>query len=413
MASGYKNVVISVPDHEKLVLRVGFYSTSNGSSISNCTLNYRGDEVVLFHNMMEQWVVQLQDSFQRSVIKLMLDNKISITNRDIVLKNDILLEYETASSCNIVSKSFNVIIPNKIAEFLLPPTNITELNIVMVAEYSLKMDGSLQSVNLFLSEYQCLRVVLGYFSDQLKFFSEVGHFHNDGHAGNLLFRESEKRLEFFWSDFGKTSSKGDVYSGTGFQLRNSLISLHKAFEKYFKGYHRVKKLFEDIIATETNGYSIDKLKDPSTISDILKATKSYIMKVYNSSEFIQLAKELSEETTFAFEYLSNRIDTQDQIIASQNITIQNLERKVESQSQMIESQNQIIASQNIKIQNVERNMESQSQSQMIKSQAQMIESQNQIIASQNIKIQNVERNMEELYAEIKLLKDDRKTRGEL
>jgi hypothetical protein len=121
------------------------------------------------------------------------------------------------------------------------------------------------------------------------------------------------------------------------------------------------------------------------------------MKVYNSSEFIQLAKELSEETTFAFEYLSNRIDTQDQIIASQNITIQILERKVESQSQMIESQNQIIASQNITIQNLERK----------------VESQNQIIASQNIKIQNVERIMEELYAEIKLLKNDRKTRGEL
>jgi cell division protein FtsB len=294
--AGYKHIVCNIPNDTQYVLRSGIYHNGTHVVRYSKSADNNVEPMEAYYALLDSWLHSLSNvSFPWKLIKLMRQRDDGI--KDVVPRADFVLERAVTARSNLLSRSFKVLVPVQTAEFTLPGTNMTEkLTYVLKVESMPKLDGSLNDQGLVLNESQCLAVLNGYYSDQARFHSEMGTFHYDGHAGNILYRRTQgNNVDFFWSDFGRTSkTRGD----TSVQLQNSLGSIHNAIYNSCTAYPKIMTVLENIVVF-TGTYSINIVDYPERMEAVKNHIQGTILSIYNASEQRVLLGALSNDWSFA------------------------------------------------------------------------------------------------------------------
>jgi hypothetical protein len=109
-----------------------------------------------------------------------------------------------------------------------------------------------------LTDLEYVRLMHGYFHDQVVFFSNFGSFHADCHWGNILYKEINSSLsfEFFWSDFGSTATSRFSTNTT-----HLFFSIDKALEdlKSSLGSERALPFYDQLEKRKTNRTRTDAI----------------------------------------------------------------------------------------------------------------------------------------------------------
>jgi hypothetical protein len=232
--SGFKNSILEVDNkglNKKydLVARVGFFHS--GKSVQS----FRNDDVIYFKEFARRLnnISIAMHPYAKHVISILSSDKCLsyIQNRDIVPESHI--EYEslfqavalssTKTSMRSASSVHRAWIKLPVISDIQAIGNLSGLGVTMLIDFNIKYEGAYSDLSIILSANEVFSILWCYFGDQIQFFSELGHYHIDAHAGNLLLqkRSVDNVTTATWADFGRTSFKqdGDI------QLKTSLISI--------------------------------------------------------------------------------------------------------------------------------------------------------------------------------------------
>ena len=288
-----------VEEENNCIIRVGF--TNSGLKV----LNFRNN-IEEYKAAVRLWYTQLSDKCQYSrILSKMVQYEDMVTARDIVPRKDLDKEYFFQAQSSAVSKCFGSSSPIRRMLLPLPPSRISNHSISLVVEFYVRMSGNMRSIIGQMKEHELISFFYCYLADQLSFKSQLGKFHVDGHAGNLLYSTRlSGKYSFVWSDFGKTSES----SLMGSQFRNSLISVHISIRDaaVLLNYNRVIELL-DFIAICSNNYDSKFIMDEINMQHVHRNMADAILDMFNSTEVATILEDVAPFSSFGIQHMRSQI----------------------------------------------------------------------------------------------------------
>jgi hypothetical protein len=232
LGAGAKNVVFTCSNTPDEIRRVSFWATFNDNSTTACRVDVRELVPRLEETLNDPETLTLSEKklLQDAIFVLQhkfpepgQDDGRSAIGMDLVARNTWKHEQLLNANAAAAGLSFGVNVPLGSIRLRLPVKNPPRCNTkrrvndadilsttedyVMVVERQKRYPGSVNHhKNLTRGD---LKIFLyGWLSGQIDLFDKAGTFHTDGHTGNVLYSPTKEDgpPEFFWNDFGRTTS---------------------------------------------------------------------------------------------------------------------------------------------------------------------------------------------------------------
>lgn len=326
IGSGYKNSVFTLKNHDpKLILRASLVTDGNK------VLNFRDPKELATYKTILLSASNRNTSLEKSVLEEM--HKCPSGHKDIVPLKDLEKEYHLQARIRTFSHLF-MGIAGSVARKLIKLDQPTPWNVnktYLALDIQIGLAGNLQSLTMQTEENLYL-LLYWYFSDQCNFKKHTGHFHADGHAGNILYHNFENEIYYAWADFGATSNSSDVDN----QFQNSLRNFHNKIFEMSGSYYYVRRLLTELC---NMSFSFHKthVNNLGNLQKMADATASSILLRYggNDDKIKFILKKMSPSLGFAFDYFIKENMARKQEV--QNLRAENImqDRKIFQQGEEI------------------------------------------------------------------------------